>query len=131
MTFIQWNDSFKVGHKLVDFDHMTLVNITNELFLRVDRGFSDEEISQTISCLIEYVEKHFEREEELFLNSDYPDSDKHLAMHKDISKTVKDIATIYKTDSSAININEVLEFLKKWLTNHIMKADVGYIEYLK
>lgn len=129
--FIQWNDSYLVGHKLVDFDHMTLVNITNELFHRVNQGFSDEEISQTISLLIDYVEKHFEREEELFLNSDYPESDKHLEMHKDITKTVKDIATIYKTDPSAINIGEVLEFLKKWLTNHIMKADQGYVEYLK
>lgn len=129
--FIEWNNSYLVGHKLVDFDHMTLVNITNELFHRVNQDFSDEEISQTITCLIDYVEKHFEREEELFKNSDYPDVDKHLAMHEDITKTVKDIAKIYKSDPSAININEVLEFLKKWLTNHIMKADVGYVQYLK
>lgn len=128
--FIEWNNSYLVGHKLVDFDHMTLVNITNELFHRVNQGFSDEEIAQTITCLIDYVEKHFEREEELFKNSDYPDVDKHLAMHEDIAKTVKDIATIYKTNPGAININEVLEFLKKWLTNHIMKADVGYVKYL-
>lgn len=129
--FIEWNSSYLVGHKLVDFDHMTLVNITNELFHRVDHGFSDEEIAQTITCLIDYVEKHFEREEELFVNSDYPDTKQHLAMHKDITKTVKDIAVIYKTNPSAININEVLVFLKKWLTNHIMKADQGYVEYLK
>ena len=131
VTFIQWNDSYKVGHKIVDFDHMTLVNITNELFLRVDRGFSDEEIAQTISLLIDYVERHFEREENLFKESDYPDVDKHLAMHDDIKKTVKDIAAIYKSKPDAININEVLEFLKKWLLNHIMKADQGYIQYLK
>ena len=129
--FIEWNSSYLVGHKLVDFDHMTLVNITNELFHRVNQGFSDEEIAQTITCLIDYVEKHFEREEELFVNSDYPGVEKHLAMHADITKTVKDIANIYKTDPNAINIDEVLVFLKKWLTNHIMKADVGYVEYLK
>lgn len=81
--------------------------------------------------MIDYVERHFKREEELFLNSKYPDAQKHLAMHDDIKKTVKDIAAIYKTKPEAININEVLDFLKKWLTNHIMKADIGYIEYLK
>ena len=131
MTFIQWNDSYKVGHKIVDFDHMTLVNITNELFMRVDQGFSDEEIAQTITLLIEYVERHFDREEDLFRDSDYPDIGKHQAMHDDIRKTVRDIATIYKTQPDAININEVLQFLKKWLLNHIMKADQGYIQYLK
>jgi len=131
VTFIQWNDSYKVGHKIVDFDHMTLVNITNELFMRVDQGFSDEEIAQTITLLIEYVERHFDREEDLFRDSDYPDIGKHQAMHDDIRKTVRDIATIYKTQPDAININEVLQFLKKWLLNHIMKADQGYIQYLK
>lgn len=128
--FIEWNNSYLVGHKLVDFDHMTLVNITNELFHRVNQGFSDEEISQTIALLIDYVEKHFEREEQLFIESDYPDVDKHLEMHKDITKTVKDIAQVYKSDPSAINIDEVMVFLKKWLTNHIMKADQGYAKYL-
>lgn len=129
--FIEWNNSYLVGHKLVDFDHMTLVNITNELFNRVNQGFSDEEVAQTISCLIDYVEKHFQREEELFMESDYPDVAKHLAMHKDITKTVRDIGTVYRTNPGAINIDEVLLFLKKWLTNHIMKADQGYAEYLK
>lgn len=128
--FIEWNSSYLVGHKLVDFDHMTLVNITNELFHRVDKKFSDEEIAQTITCLIDYVERHFEREEALFMASDYPDVEKHLTMHKDITKTVKDIAKVYSADPKAINIDEVLVFLKKWLTNHIMKADVGYVEYL-
>jgi len=128
--FIEWNSSYLVGHKLVDFDHMTLVNITNELFHRVDKKFSDEEIAQTIACLIDYVERHFEREEALFMESDYPGTEKHLAMHRDITKTVKDIAKVYSADPKAINIDEVLVFLKKWLTNHIMKADIGYVEYL-
>jgi hemerythrin len=131
MTFIQWNDSFKVGHAVIDFDHMTLVNITNELFMCVDRGSSGERIAQTISHLIDYVERHFHREETLFLETDYPDVQMHLAMHQDITKTVRDIALIYKTKPEAINIHEVLEFLKKWLTNHILKADQGYIGYLK
>ena len=129
--FIEWNNSYLVGHKLVDFDHMTLVNITNELFHRVHQGFSDEEIAQTITCLIDYVERHFEREEDLFVNSDYPDTQMHLSMHKDITKTVKDIAYVYKTNPGAISIDEVLQFLKKWLLNHIMKADQGYVQYLK
>lgn len=110
---------------------MTLVNITNDLFMCVERGSSDERVSQTISHLIDYVERHFEREEMLFIETDYPDVQMHLAMHQDITKTVRDIAAIYKTRPDAINIQEVLEFLKKWLTNHILKADQGYIEYLK
>ncbi len=128
--FIEWKEEYMVGHSMVDFDHQTLVNITNELFNRVSDGFSDEEIAQTISCLVDYVNRHFDREEDLFMDSDYPGKDEHLARHTDIRKTVTGIATAYKADPNAINIGEVLEFLKKWLTNHIMRADKGYISYV-
>lgn len=128
--FIEWKKEYIVGHAMVDFDHQTLVNITNELFNRVNKGFSDEEIAQTISCLVDYVNRHFDREEELFLDSDYPEKEDHLSRHKDIRKTVNDIAEVYKTKPDAININEVLEFLKVWLTQHIMRSDKGYIPYV-
>lgn len=131
MTFIQWNDRFLIGHKVVDFDHKSLVNITNELFLRVEKGCPVEEITQTIALLIEYVDRHFEREEQLFKDSGYPLVEQHLAMHQDIRKTVRDIATLYQTQPSSISTDEVLQFLKKWLINHIMKADVNYVQYLK
>ena len=130
IDFIQWNDSYKIGHKIIDFDHITLVNITNDLFMRVERGCSNAEIGRVIDHLIDYVERHFEREEELFVDTEYPDVKKHLEMHRDIEKTVKDIAQVYRSQPDAINIHEVLEFLKKWLTNHIMKADQGYVRYL-
>ena len=131
MDFIQWNDNYKVGNKIVDFDHITLVNITNDLFMRVERGAKGAEIASVIHHLIDYVERHFDREEELFLNSAYPDKEKHLNMHNDIRKTVKDIAKVYQSNPDAINIRQVLDFLKKWLTNHIMRADQGYVEYLE
>ncbi|MBF0249738.1 MAG: hemerythrin family protein [Alphaproteobacteria bacterium] len=131
MTFIEWKKSYAVGNPLVDYDHMTLVSITNELFHRVEQGYSAEEIAKTISQLTDYVERHFAREEDLFKGTEYPDIDKHVAMHADITKTVRDIATAYTANPSAINVFEVLDFLKTWLTHHIMKADRGYGPYLK
>lgn len=128
--FIQWDDKYLVGHTLIDFDHQMLINITNELFSRVDNGFTQEEISQTISCLNDYVKRHFEREESLFIDSDYPDSEEHIKAHKDISKTVSDISIMYKQDPGAINIHEVLEFLRDWLTKHILRADQQYAPYI-
>lgn len=128
--FIQWKDEYRVGHSLIDFDHQTLVNITNELFSNVERGFSQEEISTTIKYLIDYVEKHFEREESIFLESNYPDSQAHMEKHNEIKQVVRGIAAQYAADPSAININEVLEFLKKWLTNHIMRADRAYVPFI-
>ncbi|WES30270.1 bacteriohemerythrin [Varunaivibrio sulfuroxidans] len=107
-----------------------LINITNELFSRVDNGFTQEEISQTISCLNDYVNRHFEREESLFIDSEYPDTQEHIKTHREISKTVANISALYKQDPNAINIHEVLEFLRDWLTKHILRADQQYAPYI-
>ncbi|NQU57853.1 MAG: hemerythrin family protein [Rhodospirillales bacterium] len=127
---IQWKDEYRVGHALIDYDHQTLVNITNELFDCVDKGLSTEEISTTIKYLINYVELHFQREEKLFLESDYPDCKAHMGKHREIEKVVRGIATQYAADPTAINIDDVLAFLKKWLINHIMRTDRTYVPFL-
>ena len=127
---IVWKDEYCVGHSIIDYDHQTLVNITNELFNCVEAGLSAEEISTTIKYLINYVELHFKREETLFLESAYPDSKAHMAKHREIEQVVRGIAAQYTADPTAINIDEVLAFLKKWLIKHIMHTDRTYVPFL-
>jgi len=129
--FIQWKDDYLVGHKLIDFDHQMLVAMTNELFKRVQgHTETDEDVAQAIAALVNYVNRHFAREEAIFLDSAYPDKQVHLRKHREIAKTVSDIAAAYTADPSAINMDEVMEFLRVWLTNHIMHTDQAYIPYL-
>jgi hemerythrin len=127
---IQWKDEYCVGHALIDYDHQTLVNITNELFSCVHKGLSSEEISTVIKYLINYVELHFQREEKLFLESEYPDVQAHLKKHREIEQVVHGISDQYAADPAAINIDEVMVFLKNWLINHIMRTDRHYVPFL-
>ena len=129
--FIQWTDDYLIGHKVIDYDHQMLVAMTNELFVRVTSGtHTDEEIAQAIAALVDYVKRHFAREEAIFLETDYPDKGMHLKKHEEITKTVMDISAAYKADPKSINVNEVMEFLRVWLTNHIMRTDQTYVPYL-
>jgi len=86
--FIEWKDDYLVGHPLIDYDHQTLVNITNELYANVQKGKGDEMIDDSINYLIGYVTHHFAREEGIFLESDYPDGAAHLQKHRDIEAVV-------------------------------------------
>jgi hemerythrin len=129
--FIEWKDEYLIGNPLIDYDHQTLVNLTNELYERVRAGEGQARIADTIRCLIEYVERHFAREEEIFRATDYPDADAHAEKHRQIEKTVRDIAARYQTDPGAIDADEVLAFLQKWLTNHILRTDRTYLPYIQ
>jgi hemerythrin len=129
-NYIQWDDSFLIGNTIIDFDHQTLVTITNNLFRVTEEGESPAELEKTFSFLVDYVEKHFAREEKIFLASDYPDAEEHIRKHREITKTVHDLAATFRNDPDAINIDEVMTFLRKWLKNHILKTDRGYREYI-
>ncbi|MBY0430095.1 MAG: bacteriohemerythrin [Rhodospirillales bacterium] len=130
---IEWDESWRVGHPEVDYDHMMLVNITNELhFMRNRRGVKHIEIRRTLANLIKYVERHFAREEAIFCATDYPEAerDRHIAKHRELEKAVRDIASLFAKQPDLLNFDEIMVFLRDWLTLHICKHDMGYREWL-
>ncbi len=128
---IAWKDEYDTGHPLIDYDHRNLVNLTNTLWRDVEAGVDNVDIARTINVLVDYVRQHFEREEALFLASDYPDAENHIQKHREIAKVVADLAHLYERDPDSIKAQEIVEFLRRWLTGHILKTDMDYVPYLK
>jgi hemerythrin len=130
-VLIQWKDAWRVGNAVIDYDHQMLVNITNQLWdLKGQPRVKNADIARIMTQLVDYVKRHFEREEEIFMDSDYPHKAEHKAMHVELTKVVEDIATVYTRDPDLLNLDEVMEFLKRWLMDHIAKHDMGYRAYI-
>ncbi|WP_142847905.1 bacteriohemerythrin [Telmatospirillum sp. J64-1] len=128
--FIEWRPEYSVGNMVLDFDHQTLINIINHLQSTVDQKAGPDEIGRVIDNMVNYIETHFAREEEIMKAADFPDFVEHVAKHREIEKTARDIATLYKKDPSTINVDEVMEFLRNWLTQHILRSDKQYMPYI-
>ncbi|WP_142850769.1 bacteriohemerythrin [Telmatospirillum sp. J64-1] len=129
MALIEWNDSWRIGHPVIDNDHMMLVNLTNRLY-EVRMSPSNAEIGIALNGLIEYVDRHFTREEEIFGASDYPDKEAHAQRHRDLAQTVRDIAALWRKEPDLLNLDEVMIFLRDWLMKHILKQDMSYRDYV-
>lgn len=128
---IQWDDAWRVGNSAIDYDHQMLVNITNQLWhLKEMPEVKNEEVKRILDQLVEYVKRHFEREEAIFSETDYPLKASHIAMHRDLTKVVEDIATVFNRDPGLLNLDEIMDFLKRWLMDHIVKHDMGYKDFL-
>lgn len=129
---IQWNDAWRVGNSAIDYDHQMLVNITNQLWdLKQQPRVRNADISRVLGQLVDYVKRHFEREEEIFMASDYPHKKAHQAMHRELTKVVEDIAVVFNRDPDLLNLDEIMNFLKRWLMDHIAKHDMGYRDFIK
>jgi hemerythrin-like metal-binding protein len=130
-VLIQWDDAWRVGNTAIDYDHQMLVNITNQLYhLKKMPRAKNVEVKRLLDQLVDYVKRHFEREEAIFLASDYPHKKSHVAMHRDLTKVVEDIATVFGREPDLLNFDEIMDFLKRWLMDHILKHDMGYKDFI-
>lgn len=128
---LQWSKDLVIGHPIIDYDHQMLVNISNELHHAVKFEQGDDEVERSLERLVQYVQTHFQREEALFMETDYPHKDKHVQNHRDIENLVNGFLAAFRKDPASVEMDKLLDFLKQWLVKHIGKLDKSYAPYVK
>jgi len=131
MAFMEWTDEFSVGIPEIDADHQQLLKLINDLYEAVEREADDEVLDKVLDALLLYVSYHFAHEEGLFLRTKYPGYAKHRQAHIALRNTVTEIHAEFQSGSREALPQQVLEFLKTWLYQHIMVADRAFGAYLK
>ena len=87
-----WKNEYATGIAPVDMDHRVLFNITGLLADSIRDGTDQGAIRTFIRQLIDYIERHFAREEDLLRQTEYPDFEAHAKLHREIERTVRNIA---------------------------------------
>ena len=129
MSFIHWTDSLSVGIESIDEQHKILVEIINNLNEAMRNSETDQIISDIFQRMIGYTEIHFAFEENLFDRYGYEGSTAHKAKHVALIDTIQSLQQKLDEGDARVGI-EVMEFLKRWLTDHILKTDRDYAEFL-
>lgn len=126
MAAITWSEMMSVGVPVLDADHKTLVGLINNLH----RSIGDDEeyatLGSVLKALEEYADHHFTREERVMAACRYPSLQAHAAMHRRLSAQVADLKAAYDADRSAVRARQCLDFLNKWLIEHICSTDMDY-----
>ncbi|MBX9635566.1 MAG: bacteriohemerythrin [Magnetospirillum sp.] len=126
MALMTWSEAYGVGNSMLDSDHRILINLLNQLHDATETGQSREVVGSVINVLLEYTEHHFRREEVLMARSGYPQQAEHESKHRELESRVRAIRDQWTGGNRHVLDDEVLEFLKKWLTDHILGADKSY-----
>lgn len=126
MALMQWNETMSVGVPELDNQHQTLIGLVNETFEAIQKH--DEHLMATLlGRMREYAVMHFRFEEECMEKHGYPGLDGHRELHDTFNGKVDSFQQqLYVT----ANFSQVFVFLSRWLTNHIMKEDMKYTEYM-
>lgn len=128
--FIEWTDKISVGIQEIDEQHKQLVDLINQLYEAMTLGTDKLTIAkQVLDELERYTVIHFAVEECLFRIFDYPDYAAHCELHKELCSQVREINLKVQSGERLIT-PELLFFLRKWITNHIMVEDKKYEPFL-
>lgn len=127
---VEWSSKYHIGIKEIDDQHKVLVDIINKLYASFGSNSSKKEIKKNLKELVDYTVFHFGNEENYFKKFGYKDTPEHLEQHKKFVDKIKNFANEFEEGDSTVSL-DIINFLKDWLINHILKIDVRYVPFLK
>jgi len=128
--FVIWKEEYSVGIESIDTDHKKLLQLINRLQTSSIYQTGEEFDKEALNELIEYTKFHFTREEKMMEENGYPDFDAHKQQHRDMTDQVVQKIKEYEDDHEK-TIDDLLDYLKKWLINHINGTDKKYSAFLR
>ncbi|HEY4786613.1 MAG TPA: bacteriohemerythrin [Bacteroidales bacterium] len=129
MATINWNDNLSVKIDSIDQQHKKLIELVNTFYDNINLGTSKEKMMKLIKGLKEYTVFHFSTEERYMKQFNYPAYLGHKAEHDKFIETVINYEERYKSGKLLVTI-EVTNFIKDWITSHIMGTDQKYSDFL-
>lgn len=130
MALMNWESKFSVGIKEIDDQHKKLFDLINSLHDAMKAGKGKDALGKVLIELVNYTVYHFGTEEKLFQKYAYPETTAHKKEHADLTKQATELKAKFEKEGGAITI-DVMNFLRDWLNNHILKIDMKYVPFLK
>ena len=128
----EWNDDLLVGNKSIDTQHMELVQLANDFHAGIQSGglMAKVYFLQTIKGAVQYVKTHFENEEKIMQEIEYPFINEHKKEHENfVSQVSSQIHNFEKEDNP--DPTGFDKYLMDWILNHIANSDKKYSPYLE
>jgi hemerythrin-like metal-binding protein len=134
MKRLEWSREMSVGIDKLDQQHKKLFAIYNNLLVVLSNevanrvfGLSDGVLQE----LAEYINVHFDFEEGLMVEAEYPEIEMHKAQHKIYVNKITEAQARLNRTSQLREWEDLCKFLSDWLVDHVMGVDRRYAPYVK
>lgn len=125
MKYIRWNEELSVDNPIIDEQHKELFRTINEFYTAIAEKKNKLATQKVIEEMEKYIKTHFTSEEIMMKNAGYEGLNQHLNEHQFYIEKVQDLRERYEQGRLILSL-EVTNFIKDWITNHIMVTDQKY-----
>ena len=132
-----FTDQYRTGIQLVDDEHQRLFEIIREVNTLINNELLHDKYDEIMRLLAElrsYTEFHFHDEEMLMERIQYPGLAAQKRAHAAfVERLVEiDLSDLDDMDNNQQDyLNELIQFLLGWLSNHILVSDKKIGEYIR
>lgn len=127
--YIRWEKELELDNPLIDTQHRILILLCRKLDIAIKTRETDKTILNVMQELKKFTEFHFVSEENLMREIGYPRVDEHALIHTDLLRQL-DIA-LTKIGHHQEFPEDLLFFLNKWLSHHVIHDDLKIADYVK
>lgn len=121
-----WSEQFETGVEEVDTDHQRLVKALNHLEELLQRGAASKAVFDLLDFLGRYADQHFKREEACMHRLNCPTAAANVAAHQQFMVTfAKAREKLNDPTTGPLVVRQVHRQLCDWVTNHILRTDMG------
>ena len=128
MAFLSWHERYRLGDADIDAQHQKLFEMVNHFDDVIGMGMPVE-LGLILEDLVAFTIVHFRFEEDLLKRIGYPQSTDHQKQHGLLLGQVQDMRS-RMIAGGHVDAKSIVWFLADWLTNHIIREDMGYKSYL-
>lgn len=118
----EWSSALSVDVPSIDEQHKNLITLMYQLDGSVTAGRERGFVGTELEDLVSVATSHFRYEEGLMQQTGFGDFAEHQRQHDELMKTVNEVRERFSSGQIALSI-EVMNFLKRWLVQHIQGAD--------
>ena len=129
---LTWTPALSIGNEEIDKQHIALFGYFRDFVDGCSRGEAKETLIELHDRLKDYVEHHFQAEEALMLQVNFPGLGEHKRKHQNFRHRLADIRQeISSQGPTLINIIQTNKALVSWLVQHVQDLDQCFGAFLK
>lgn len=117
----------RLGIAELDEQHDKLIDCIDRLELWESKGQGFAALLDALNALSDYASEHFSCEEAFLRERRYPKLDEHVTEHQEFRAELSRLTE--QVLEEKIASEQVIAFVRDWVTIHISKEDVAFANY--
>ncbi|MDR3739024.1 MAG: bacteriohemerythrin [Terracidiphilus sp.] len=131
MALLNWNRRrYSVGVAKLDDQHAVFIGGLNKLHGAMIMGQGKTITGHLLQTLIDNAREHTSAEEALMTSTNYPGLAHHRAEHQKLVAKFAELQAQHQKGEDSVCI-PLLQFMRDWLSTHILEEDRKYTPWLQ